>query len=302
MPSDAMWIEMKIIVPLSEVDAVANFLIEQGANGIVEENQPQSISCSSVSNNVLLKVYIKKDAAAKKHLTAIKNYLSSLSSLTGISEFSLTTNEIEDEDWNALWKSFFQPLKVTNRIVIKPTWTNYWKRADEIVIELDPGMAFGTGTHQSTRLCLKTIEEIADSLSDKSGCSLLDVGTGSGILAIAAVLLGIPQVVGIDIDYQAVECAKKNAAMNNIADNVTLADIPLHKIKGLFSIIVANILPHTLIDLKSDLLSHLAPCGYLILSGILKEKAGEVVDAFTRDIPFVRETKEDEWSCLLFQR
>jgi ribosomal protein L11 methyltransferase len=301
MPSDAMWIEIKIIVPLSEVDVVANILIEQGANGIVEENQPQSMSCVSVSNNVLLKTYIKKDAAAKKHLTAIKNYLASLSSLTGISEFSLTTNEIEDEDWNALWKSFFQPLKVTNRIVIKPTWTNYWKRADEIVIELDPGMAFGTGTHQSTRLCLKTIEEIADSLSDKSGCSLLDVGTGSGILAIAAVLLGIPKVVGIDIDYQAVECAKKNAEMNNVSNKLIFTDVPLHKTDGAFSIIVANILPQTLIDLKADLLCHLAPSGYLILSGILKEKAREVIDEFIKDISFVRETQEDEWSCLIFK-
>ena len=301
MLSNTIWIEIKISVPASEADAIANFLIEEGANGIVEENQPQSISCSSVSNNVLLKVYIKKDAAGKKHLTAIKNYLASLSSLTGISEFSLTTNEIEDEDWNALWKSFFQPLKVTNRIVIKPTWTNYWKRADEIVIELDPGMAFGTGTHQSTRLCLKTIEEIADSLSDKSGCSLLDVGTGSGILAIAAVLLGIPKVVGIDIDYQAVECAKKNAEMNNVSNELIFTDVPLHKTAGAFSIIVANILPQTLIDLKADLLSHLAPSGYLILSGILNEKAREVIDEFTKDISFVRETQEDEWGCLIFK-
>jgi ribosomal protein L11 methyltransferase len=297
-----MWIEIKIIAPFSEVDAIANFLIEQGANGIVEENQPQAISCSSVSHNVLLKAYINKNAAAKKHLSEIKKYLAALSSLTGISEISLTTNEIEDEDWNALWKSFFQPLKVTERIVIKPTWTNYWKRTDEIVIELDPGMAFGTGTHQSTRLCLKTIEKIADSLSDKSACSLLDVGTGSGILAIAAVLLGIPKVVGIDIDYQAVECAKKNAELNNIADKIAFSDSLLYKLDGVFSIIVANILPHTLIDLKSDLLSHLASSGYLIFSGILQEKAGEVVDAFTRDISFVRETKEDEWSCLVFQR
>ena len=301
MPSDTIWIEIKIVVPISEADAVASVLIEHGANGIVEENQTQSTPCSSISNNIMLKAYIKKDDAAKKHLTEIKNYLASLSSLTGIDEFSLATNDIKDEDWNALWKSFFQPVKVTERIIIKPTWTNYWKRADEIIIELDPGMAFGTGTHQSTRLCLRAIEEITVSCSYNRDFSLLDVGTGSGILAIAASLLGIPKVVGIDIDFQAVECAKKNAAMNNIADKVTLSDIPLHKTKGLFSIIVANILPHTLIDLKSDLLSRLAPSGYLILSGILQEKAGDVVDAFAGDIPFVRETKEDEWSCLVFQ-
>ena len=301
MPSDTFWIEIKIVVPLSEVDAVANFLIEQGANGVVEENQTQSTTCSSVSNNVMLKAYIKKNDAAKKHLTEIKNYLVLLSSLTGIDEFSLATNDIKDEDWNALWKSFFQPVKVTERIVIKPTWTNYWKRADEIIIELDPGMAFGTGTHQSTRLCLRAIEEITVSCSYNRDFSLLDVGTGSGILAIAAVLLGIPKVVGIDIDYQAVECAKKNADKNNVPQTIVLTDTLLHKIDGLFSIIVANILPQTLIDLKADLLNHLFPSGYLILSGILKEKAQEVIEAFVPDISFIKETTEGEWSCLVFQ-
>jgi ribosomal protein L11 methyltransferase len=301
MHSNTVWMEIKISVPASEADAIANFLIEQGANGVVEENLAASPVPSSVSNNIMLKAYIKRDVFVQTRLTEIKNYLSSLSALTGNNSYELLTDEIVDEDWNALWKSFFQPLKVTNRIVIKPTWTNYWKRADEIVIELDPGMAFGTGTHQSTRLCLKTIEEIADSLFDKSGCSLLDVGTGSGILAIAAVLLGIPKVVGIDIDYQAVECAKKNAEMNNVSNELIFTDVPLHKTAGAFSIIVANILPQTLIDLKADLLSHLAPSGYLILSGILKEKAREVMDAFIKDISFVRETQEDEWSCLIFK-
>ena len=249
----------------------------------------------------MLKAYIKKDASVHNHITAIKNYLTSLSSLTGNNSYELLTDEIEDEDWNALWKSFFQPIKVTKRIVVKPSWKTYWKQEQEIVIELDPGMAFGTGTHASTRLCMQAIEDLADTISDKSHCSLLDVGTGSGILAIAAVLLGIPKVVGIDIDYQAIECAKRNAEMNNVSDKLIFTDVPLHKTDGAFSMIVANILPQTLIDLKADLLSHLAPSGYLILSGILKEKAREVIDAFTKDISFVRETQEDEWSCLIFQ-
>jgi len=301
MHSNTVWMEIKISVPASEADAVANFLIEQGSNGVVEENQAASPDPTFVSNNIMLKAYIKKDASVHNHITAIKNYLTSLSSLTGSRGYELLTNEIEDEDWNALWKSFFQPIKVTKRIVVKPSWKTYWKQEQEIVIELDPGMAFGTGTHASTRLCMQAIEKLSDKLSDKSNVALLDVGTGSGILAIAAILLGIPKVVGIDIDFQAVECAKKNAEKNNISENLIFTDTPLYKADGLFSIIVANILPHTLIDLKADLLNHLAPSGYLILSGILKEKAPEVIDAFTRDISFVKETTEEEWTCLIFQ-
>jgi ribosomal protein L11 methyltransferase len=301
MHSNTIWMEIKISVPASEADAIANFLIEQGANGVVEESQASSPDPSSVGNNVMLKAYIKKDASVQTHLNEIKKYLTSLSSLTGNNSYELLTDEIEDEDWNALWKSFFQPIKVTKRIVVKPSWKTYWKQEQEIVIELDPGMAFGTGTHASTRLCLQAVEELADKLSDKSHCSLLDVGTGSGILAIAAVLLGIPKVVGIDIDYQAVECAKKNAETNNVSDKLIFTNVPLYKTNGAFSMIVANILPQTLIDLKADLLSHLAPSGYLILSGILKEKAREVIDEFIKDISFVGETQEDEWSCLIFK-
>jgi ribosomal protein L11 methyltransferase len=300
MQSSATWIEIKIAVPVSEADAVANFLIEQGANGVVEESQAASPDTSSISNNIMLKAYIKKDVFVQTRLTEIKNYLSSLSALTGNNSYALLTDEIVDEDWNALWKSFFQPIKVTKRIVVKPSWKTYWQQEQEIVIELDPGMAFGTGTHASTRLCMQAIEDLADTISDKSQCSLLDVGTGSGILAIAAVLLGIPKVVGIDIDYQAVECAKKNAETNNVSDKLIFTDVPLHKTDGAFSIIVSNILPQTLIDLKADLLSHLAPSGYLILSGILKEKAREVIDEFIKDISFARETHEDEWSCIVF--
>ena len=301
MQSSTMWLEIKIAAPVTEADAIANFLIEQGANGVVEENQYHSPDRSLDCHSVILKAYINKDASAQNRITAINNYLSSLASLTGSGSCELLCNEIEDEDWNALWKSFFQPIKVTRQIVIKPSWKTYWKQDNEIIIELDPGMAFGTGTHQSTRLCLRAIEDLADNISDKSDCSLLDVGTGSGILAIAASLLGIPKVIGVDIDYQALECAKKNAETNNVSDKVIFSDEPLQKTGGVFSIIVANILPQTLIDLKADLLSHLAPSGHLILSGILQEKAAEVIDAFNRDISFMQEVKEDEWVCLKFK-
>jgi ribosomal protein L11 methyltransferase len=302
LQTTTVWIEIKVAVPLSWADAVANYLMEQGANGIAEENQVTSAGIASADRNIILNAYFKKDASISCRISAIRNYLTSLSSLTGATKFELITNEIEDQDWNAQWKSFFQPIKVTQRIVIKPSWTNYWKRADEIIIELDPGMAFGTGTHPSTRLCLQAIEEIVDKIDEHNKHALLDVGTGSGILAIAAALLGIPHVVGIDIDYQAVACAKNNAKKNNVSGKIILSDMPLHTVNGLFSIIVANILPQTLIDLKKDLINHLAPCGYLILSGILKEKAMEVTEAFAGDISFNKETEDEGWSCLVFNR
>ncbi len=297
------WVEIAIAVHPDEADAVANFLIELGSNGIVEEG-PVPGPARAQQQDCLLKAYVLKDADTAHCIDRLKNYVQSLRGADPGQvhcEPAVTISEIEDKDWNEQWKSFFQPVKVTATIVIKPSWRKYWKKGNEIVIELDPGMAFGTGTHASTRLCLQQIEERAAACSGAKESSLLDVGTGSGILAIAAALLGIKQVMGIDIDVQAVECAKKNAANNALSDRVVFESTPLYKIPGSFSIVVANILPQTLIDMKDDLIRHLAPSGYLILSGIIRERAQDVIDAFSRELSFKQETREEEWSCLIFQ-
>ena len=297
------WVEITIAVHPDETDAIANFLIELGSNGIVEEG-PVPGPARVQQQDCLLKAYILQDADTAHCIDSLINYVRALRKAKpeqANQEPAVTLSEIEDKDWNEQWKSFFQPVKVTDSIVIKPSWRKYWKKGNEIVIELDPGMAFGTGTHASTRLCLQQIEERAAECSGAKESSLLDVGTGSGILAIAAALLGIKQVKGIDNDVQAVECAKKNAANNALSDRVVFESTPLYKIPGSFSIVVANILPQTLIDMKDDLIRHLAPSGYLILSGIIRERAQDVIDAFSRELSFKQETREEEWSCLIFQ-
>lgn len=304
MEHTSSWVEIKAAVLPAEADAVANFLIELGSNGIVEESNNLSSAGPRNEGFLILKAYLHNDVNLFNSIDSLKMYLMSLQSMdpgSTIQRPELLVTEIEDEDWNEKWKSFFRPIKVTKNIVIKPSWRNYWKKNDEIVIELAPGMAFGTGTHPSTRLCLQALEDLIGDYPDTENASLLDVGTGSGILAIAAALLGIKQVVGIDIDVQAVECAKKNAAVNAVAEQVLLASSPLYKLPGSFSIVVANILPKTLIDMKDDLIRHLEPTGYLILSGILQEKAREVIDAFKKELVFKKETREEEWSCLIFK-
>lgn len=298
------WVEIKVSVPQAEADAVANFLIELGSNGIVEESRHVSPAIAQNKTSITLTAYLHNDANLTNCMVSLNKYFESLRGAAEnkpIRGDAFTITEIEDEDWNEKWKSFFQPVKVTEHIVIKPSWRNYWKKLGELVIKLDPGMAFGTGTHPSTRLCLQAIEKLRGVPAPDHEESLLDVGTGSGILAIGAALLGFKQVKGIDIDVQAVECAKKNAANNALADQVLFESTPLHKLPGTFSTVVANILPQTLIDMKEDLIRHLAPSGYLILSGIIQERAQDVVDAFSRDLSFRQETREEEWSCLSFQ-
>jgi ribosomal protein L11 methyltransferase len=290
------WIEIAVSVTSDYADIVANFLIEQGSNGIVEERS------KSNRGSVVLKAYLKKDARVQGLVEKIEAYLKSLLAAGGAEPVShaIILKQIPDEDWNKKWKSFFEPLKVTDRIVIKPSWRNYWKKEPEIVLELDPGMAFGTGTHPSTRMCLRAIEEWAETFPDKKDISFLDVGTGSGILAIAAALLGIKKVVGIDNDYQAVTCAKRNAGNNGVENVISLSTRPLKKIGGTFNMVVANILPHILIEMRKELVALLDPGGFLVLSGILKEKAQEVSTEFSKQLKFYKELKEEEWACLVF--
>jgi ribosomal protein L11 methyltransferase len=305
MEHTSSWVEIKVVVLPAEADAVANFLIELGSNGIVEESSNLYSATPHNEGFLILKAYLNNNSNLTACIDSLKNYLVSLRNMDPdipIQRPELLITEIEDEDWNEKWKSFFQPIKVTKNIVIKPSWRNYWGKDAEIVIELDPGMAFGTGTHPSTRLCLQALEELAEEMPGTADISLLDVGTGSGILSIAAVLLGFKDVVGIDIDLQAVECAKKNAAINSAAAQVHFDSTPLHKICRTFSIVVANILPQTLINMRDDLINHLAPSGVLILSGIIQERAREVIEAFSRELAFMKKTREEEWSCLIFHK
>jgi len=181
------WIELKVTVNQNDADAVANFLIESGSNGIVEDSSPYK-------KRTILTSYFENNGTVSVLHENIKKYLNELYCLKDCTDSTppeISINQIPDEDWNKKWKSFFEPIKITDRLVIKPSWRKYRKKDNEIIIELDPGMAFGTGTHASTSMCLQAIEELAGLLKNKNNLSFLDVGTGSGILAIAASLVGI---------------------------------------------------------------------------------------------------------------
>lgn len=301
MDQKPAWTEIIVQVEKKHADAVANFLIEQGSTGIAEEN----LRLQRESPVATLKAYLENNGTVTAVVDSLKQYLCSLYELDGSPPADppdISVNSIPDEDWNKKWKSFFQPIKVTERIVIKPSWQNYWKKDDELIVELDPGMAFGTGTHPSTRLCLKAIDGLDRQLAASEKDGMLDVGTGSGILAIAGALLGFRRVVGIDVDNTAVACACRNAENNRVSDRIAFSTTPLRDIDGVFSVVVANILPHTLIHLLQHLVARLDDRGYLILSGILNEKAQEVITAFARDVAFSEKLLEEEWACLVFQK
>lgn len=200
----------------------------------------------------------------------------------------ITVCDLPEEDWQSGWKQYYKPIHVNNLVVV-PLWEDYQAQANETIMKIDPGMAFGTGAHETTRLCLKALTNL-----DLAGKTLLDVGCGSGILSIGGVLLGAESAFGCDIDQLAVEVAKRNAELNGLSDRTAYAagDL-LSVVEGQYPIVVANIVADVILMLLKDLKTVLLPGGTFIASGIIDDRKGELIDAIQAQ-GFTIETIEEE--------
>jgi ribosomal protein L11 methyltransferase len=222
--------------------------------------------------------------------------------LIGLPEFALrgiTSLTVADQDWLAEWKKGYEPIAVGQSLLICPSWRRDQARnSDRIVIEIDPGMAFGTGTHETTRGCLELLEKYW------KGGSLLDVGTGTGILAIAAVKLRPgSRVVGFDLDPEAVEVALENAAINGVADEIEIEVNKLSSYQGQdFDLVLANLTADVIIPLSPEFPQVLKPQGALIVSGVLREQTDDVRAAFeSQNLSLIEMMPEGEWMTMALQ-
>ena len=209
------------------------------------------------------------------------------------SEVSLTD---DDSEWLYRWQEHFRPVRVGRRIVVKPSWEDYEAEPGDLVIEMDPGMAFGSGLHETTSMCIKALERYM-----KPGARVLDVGTGTGILAIAAALLGAGDCLGIDIDDEAVRVASENTAKNGLGDTIAIAKGDLTEgVDYDADIVVANLMADLVIRLSPSAVKHLRPGGIYITSGILDIKEEAVCDA-VRDAGFdiIGVLSDGEWRALV---
>lgn len=249
-------------------------------------------------------VYMEDDEEGRRKLAALQGAIEDLKADAAAGAYGedvdlgpLTVDVYveDDSEWKDNWKEFFKPKKVGKRIVVKPTWYDYEKEEGDLVIEIDPGMAFGTGTHETTSLCLRLME---DYMAD--GDKVLDVGCGSGILAIAGALLGSPEVLGVEIDPVAVEIAQENLELNGVADVARAQYGDLTKgIDFKAEIVVANLMADLVMMLSGDVAKHILPGGKYISSGILVEKRDQVA-AVIRDCGFdIVEIREDGMWCAI---
>jgi ribosomal protein L11 methyltransferase len=287
------WLAISLRVPRESIDAVSNFLMEQGATGIEEgEEDPKGER---------LKAYFLKSGREEGIVRALRRYLKSLGTIQlGISQTKIEVLPIPEQNWGENWKRFFKPVRVTSRFVIKPPWSSFPLRKNQIPIDINPGMAFGTGTHATTKLTIRALEKRLK----KKRASVLDVGTGSGILSIVAARLGAKEVLGIDTDPVAVETARENVCQNGVSNIVKIRKGSIGQIRRRFDVVVANIDLKNLRRMRQPLLRHLKRKGPLILSGILERDRDRLRQHYmeTGLLRWTCSTAEEEWVCLTFQK
>ncbi len=259
-------------------------------------------------HRVVVKTYVRPGPGGQEILRRIQEGLAHLSAIWPVPEPTVRT--IQPEDWATAWKRHFIPMRVGRRVLIVPAWEEVTPGPEDVLVRLEPGMAFGTGLHPSTRLCLAALEDYVC-----PGRPLLDVGTGSGILAIAGVKLGARPVVATDIDPLAVAAAQENARRNQIPEDPDVLSVQQASVPAgwtaRFPLIVANILAEVLVGLLDGaydnvpLAEPLAPGGHLVLAGILdeEEKVAQVLEATARQgLEFVERRQEEDWVALVVRR
>jgi ribosomal protein L11 methyltransferase len=300
------WIKITLSAPPELIDPLSNFITETGIQGVFQEDlAPSSLNDfpKSIEREELM-AYFPSDTSAEKRIASLKVYIDNLSEIfPELDKPSLSIETITDPNWEEQWKKYFKPLRISKNIVVKPTWERYTPTGRDIVIEIDPGMAFGTGQHPSTRMCMNAIEDIL--LKDRSfeKWRVLDVGTGTGILGISCAKLGAQKVVCLDIDPKAVEIAYKNTAINKVEDRINIFNKDVLMYDDTFNLIVANLTAKTLIKFRDHLISMTETGGYLVLSGIIDQDRKVVEELFvTDDVSLHSVITEKEWVCYLLKK
>ncbi|MEV2842705.1 50S ribosomal protein L11 methyltransferase [Paenibacillus larvae] len=320
-----LWHEITIYTTEEATEMISSFFHELGAGGVSIEESGTLDKKRDTTYGVLydkpfndipegraeVKGYFAEGHDFNRIMDELKQSVERLSTFgidTGNPIFSI--RQVDDESWANEWKKYFKPIRVTKRLTIKPTWEEYEPSTDEIILELDPGMAFGTGTHATTSLCLKILEQVV-----RGGEDVIDVGTGSGILSIAAAKLGAEHVLAIDLDPVAVKSAGENSKLNGMQSRIMVRQSDLlgileHlekrdelNVKMPVQIVVANILAEIILLFVEDVYQVLEPGGLYIVSGVIRAKQAVVEDALKRaGFEIVEIHTEEDWVALVARK
>ncbi|HBG7319968.1 TPA: 50S ribosomal protein L11 methyltransferase [Clostridioides difficile] len=307
------WIEVTIKTTTEAVEPITNILYKQGAGGAVIEDPKdflfqkkneldwdyveEEVFKKNEEDDVLIKTYVSEEKNVMEFVEIIKQKVLGLKDFgIDIGEGSVSLYQVNEADWANAWKAYYKPTKVGQRVVVKPTWEDYAMQEGDLIIELDPGMAFGTGTHETTSMCIRELEKYVNKDS-----KVFDIGCGSGILAIAAAKLGAKEVVAVDLDEVAVKVAKENVLENKVEKSVSvmhgnLTDV----IKDKADVIVANIIADIIKILAKDVQNFMKEDAIFISSGIILDKVEEVKESLIENgFEIVEVQKLGEWSAIV---
>ena len=299
--------EVKIFVPTSDTERASGIAVmtvpygiyiedysdlEQGAWEIAHIDLIDEELLEKNRDESIIHVYIEEGNNPAEAVSFISERLSA----EGIS-FKIETDGCSEEDWADKWKAFFKPTAVGERLFVRPIWINDYDSGDRVVLNIEPGAAFGTGTHETTRLCLETLDKII-----KDGDTVLDIGCGSGILAIASMLLGAKEGFGVDIDPLAVKTAKENGLMNNLTEpelSFVCGDLA-DKVTKKYDVVVANIVADIIMLFSTQVRAFMKPGAKFIASGIIDSRAGEVVASLeSAGLVIEERIEKNGWVCLV---
>ncbi len=308
---EGTWIEVRVITKSEALEPVSGIFYGLDCKGVaiedpndILEREQGPLTWDFADINVLehkgkvavVKAYFSEEDNIDEVLKYVNEKMEEIKELgldTG--DYEVESEKMYEEDWANNWKKYYKPTKVGERIVVKPIWEEYEAKEDELVLELDPGMAFGTGTHETTRMCIQALDKYV-----KAESTVFDVGCGSGILAIAAAKLGAKRAVGVDLDPVAVESARENVGFNNLNNIEILYGNLVEVIDGKADIVVANIIAEVICILTEDVKRVLKEDGYFITSGIIHDR----VDMVTKKLEetgfeVVEINKDGEWNCIV---
>ncbi len=289
------WLEVSVAVNPEAAEAVAEVLRRYAPQGVAVE---LGESTTKLPDQIQVKAYLVVDNNIAELRRKVEESLWHLHHIwPAIPEPVFTP--IAEQDWTAGWKESIPILHIAEHIVIKPSWRNYMPEQGEIVLEMDPGMAFGTGLHPTTRLCVEALQDMP-----VAGARILDLGTGTGILSFVAAKMDASEVVAVDTDMNAVVVARRNARANNVAHRIRLVHGSVADVSGTYDIVLANILAHVIIEMAhTGIATRVRSGGTLIASGILSEQATEVRTALEKvGLHVIAQHEKEDWVALIANR
>ncbi|WP_353894342.1 50S ribosomal protein L11 methyltransferase [Proteinivorax hydrogeniformans] len=303
------WLEVKIVTDTEELEVLNNYIHELGIGGVViedpstiesyiEDNKWDAYSeqLLDLSENIVVKCYLPMDNQVFDTLSAIKTFVQLHCEKTD--ESKVTTSQLSESDWENHWKQYFKPVEVAPNLIIKPPWESYEPKSKAVVVELDPGQAFGTGTHPTTAMCLNKITELI-----KTDDKVLDVGCGSGVLSITAAKHGAHDVIGLDVDSTAIRVAKQNLKLNN-CENIKFIRGSLDDLDTLRAdLVIVNIIADVILSILPNISRYIKEDGHLVLSGIILPRQKEVVESLNKNGYTIKDIDTDgDWVCITAQR